>query len=89
MKIVLRRLLEPRSHGKKARTSPKKPSKRLKTIIYLNIIKYLIKKQKNKKTGQTRVINKEIDDESFFNFFKSLNAADLAKKEEDEDVRYH
>ena len=29
------------------------------------------KKQKNKKTGQNRVINKVVDAESFFNFFGS------------------
>jgi nucleosome assembly protein 1-like 1 len=50
-----------------------------------NITKKTIKKkQKNKKTGQTRVITKEVDEESFFNFFKSINLAE-AKKEQDDD----
>lgn len=30
------------------------------------------KKQKNKKTGQNRVINKVVDADSFFNFFRTI-----------------
>lgn len=43
--------------------------------------KEIKKKQKNKKTGQTRVINKVVDAESFFNFFGTVDT-----KEEVEDV---
>jgi hypothetical protein len=32
------------------------------------------KKQKNKKTGQQRVITKTVDAKSLFNFFKNLEA---------------
>lgn len=50
--------------------------------------KTIQKKQKNKKSGQQRVINKTVEDESFFNFFKSGNAeeealADLDDEEKD------
>jgi nucleosome assembly protein 1-like 1 len=39
-----------------------------------NVTKKTIKKkQKNKKNGQQRVVTKEVDDESFFNFFKSVS----------------
>ena len=30
------------------------------------------KKQKNKKTGQQRVVTKTVDNKSFFNFFRSI-----------------
>ena len=33
------------------------------------------KKQRNKKTGKTRTVTKEVDAESFFNFFKSLEGS--------------
>jgi len=39
-----------------------------------NVTKKTVKKkQKNKKNGQQRVVTKEVDDESFFNFFKSIS----------------
>lgn len=34
------------------------------------------KKQKNKKSGQQRTVSKEVDDESFFNFFKTIDEID-------------
>ena len=37
------------------------------------------KTQKNKKTGAKRVITEEIEDESFFNIFKSIDL--LSNKE--------
>lgn len=61
--------------------------KTIKKVKIKNIIKfyYCSQKQKNKKTGQTRVIEKQIDDESFFNFFKSINLEELDKKEGNDD----
>lgn len=47
--------------------------------------KFVTKKQKNKKTGKTREIKKEVDADSFFNFFKSIdieNAGEDADEEE-------
>ena len=44
--------------------------------------KTVTKKQKNKKTGKTREIKKEVDAESFFNLFKTL---DIDKEGEDVD----
>jgi len=39
-----------------------------------NVTKKTVKKkQKNKKSGQQRMVTKEVDDESFFNFFKSVS----------------
>jgi len=38
--------------------------------------KEIKKKQKNKKTGQTRVVNKVVDADSFFNFFGSVEVKD-------------
>jgi nucleosome assembly protein 1-like 1 len=37
------------------------------------------KKQRNKKTGQERVITKEVEGESFFSFFKSIDISDEEK----------
>mmetsp|Transcript_148544 Transcript_148544/g.211019 ORF Transcript_148544/g.211019 Transcript_148544/m.211019 type:complete len:348 (-) Transcript_148544:13-1056(-) len=42
------------------------------------------KKQRNKKTGKTRTIKKEVDAESLFNLFKSLEAGDEDDMEEPE-----
>lgn len=51
-----------------------------------NITKKTVeKKQRNKKTGKTRTVTKEVDAESFFNFFKSLEANEDAEAPEDED----
>jgi len=52
-----------------------------------NITKKTVeKKQKNKKTGKTRTITKEVDSESFFNFFKSVTPkAEEGDDNEDED----
>jgi nucleosome assembly protein 1-like 1 len=51
-----------------------------------NITKKTVeKKQKNKKTGKTRTITKEVDAESFFNFFKSITPKDEPEGEDDED----
>jgi nucleosome assembly protein 1-like 1 len=48
--------------------------------------KTITKKQKNKKTGKTRSITKEVDCESFFSFFKTIDApVKETKKEENED----
>jgi nucleosome assembly protein 1-like 1 len=39
-----------------------------------NVTRKTVKrKQKNKKSGMQRTVPKEIDAESFFNFFKSIN----------------
>jgi len=47
--------------------------------------KTIQKKQKNKKTGQTRTVNKIEDCDSFFNFFKSLDGKECDHKHDDED----
>jgi len=52
-----------------------------------NVTKKTIKKkQKNKKNGQQRVVTKEVDDDSFFNFFKtvSVEAEDLDDLDDEE-----
>jgi len=41
------------------------------------------KKQKNKKTGKTRTVEKEVDCESFFGFFKTVETT--CKKDEGKD----
>ncbi|CAD8177515.1 unnamed protein product [Paramecium octaurelia] len=55
-----------------------------------NLTKKLIKKkQRNKKTGQFRVISKEVDDESFFLFFRSIDISNKEKYDklpEDEQI---
>lgn len=40
-------------------------------------VKIVAKKQKNKKTGQKKVSTKEVKEESFFHFFKAINAEEL------------
>jgi len=48
--------------------------------------KTVTKKQKNKKTGKTRSVTKTVDADSFFNFFKSIQAKPQeGENEEDED----
>lgn len=42
------------------------------------------KKQKNKKTGQQRVVTKTVEAKSFFNFFKNLEAPPVATIEQNE-----
>lgn len=70
---------------KEGKNITKKTIKKVKNYLNSHQL-FLLQKQKNKKTGQTRVITKEVDDESFFNFFKSINVSDLPKKEGDDDV---
>jgi len=50
--------------------------------------KTITKKQKNKKTGKTRTVNKTVDADSFFNFFKSVdgNAQEDDDEENEEDM---
>ena len=50
-------------------------------------IKTIEKTQKNKKTGQKRLVKKEVEEESFFNFFKNSGppGADKIEDEEDEE----
>lgn len=43
------------------------------------------KTQKNKKTGAKRVVEKEVDDESFFNFFNTVEALEGDDKEDEDD----
>jgi len=56
-----------------------------------NVTKKTVKKkQKNKKSGAQRVVTKEVDDDSFFNFFKSIDLEDeaaLEKMEEEESYK--
>jgi nucleosome assembly protein 1-like 1 len=47
--------------------------------------KQIQKKQKNKKTGQTRTVNKVEDCDSFFNFFKTLDGKECDHKHEEDD----
>lgn len=47
--------------------------------------KTIKKKQKNKKTGQTRVIEKVVPGESFFNFFNSVDLRDEAMDDKDDE----
>ena len=39
-------------------------------------VKKVTKKQKNKKTGATRAVTKDVEAESFFNFFKDFDVTD-------------
>ena len=50
--------------------------------------KTVTKKQKNKKTGKTRTINKTVDADSFFNFFKTVDGAEPEGGEEEDDEVY-
>jgi nucleosome assembly protein 1-like 1 len=47
--------------------------------------KTVTKKQKNKKTGKTRSVEKVVDAESFFNFFKSVAPKDGGDDADDEE----
>ena len=50
--------------------------------------KTVTKKQKNKKTGKTREITKEVDAESFFNIFKTIDIENEGENaDEEEGVR--
>ena len=50
-------------------------------------VKMVSKKQKNKKTGQTRTVQKEEPTHSFFNFFKPFDVREEAMEAlEDEEV---
>lgn len=48
--------------------------------------KEIKKKQKNKKTGQSRVVTKIVDADSFFNFFGTVTVSEAEDVEADEDV---
>jgi len=43
------------------------------------------KKQKNKKTGQSRTVTKEVDQESFFTFFRNMENKEHEHDEDDDD----
>lgn len=47
--------------------------------------KKVTKTQKHKKTGQKRTVTKEVEEESFFNFFKNTKTTDIKAKEKTED----
>lgn len=47
-------------------------------------VKEVKKKQKNKKTGQQRVVTKTVEAKSFFNFFKTLEAPTVTDVEANE-----
>ena len=46
--------------------------------------KSVTKKQKNKKTGKTRTVTKEVDCESFFSFFKTVEATKHVHKDDED-----
>ena len=48
-------------------------------------VKHIKKKQKNKKTGQQRVVDKVVEAKSFFNFFKSIEAPEMNELEANEE----
>lgn len=48
-------------------------------------MKEIKKKQKNKKTGQQRVVTKQVKAKSFFNFFTSFDVSNSNPLEEDEE----
>lgn len=48
-------------------------------------MKEIKKKQKNKKTGQQRVVTKQVKAKSFFNFFTSIDVTSSNPLEEDEE----
>lgn len=51
----------------------------------MNVTKKTVqKKQKNKKTNQSRMVTKEVDDESFFNLFKDCRKEDLEDEDDEE-----
>lgn len=47
-------------------------------------MKEVKKKQKNKKTGQQRVVTKQVKAKSFFNFFTSIDVSNSSPMDEDE-----
>lgn len=49
--------------------------------------KEIKKKQKNKKTGQSRVVTKVVEAESFFNIFGTIEVTDQDDMEVDEEVK--
>ena len=49
-------------------------------------VKTIEKTQKNKKTGAKRLVKKEVEKESFFNFFKNSGPPETDKIEDEEDV---
>ena len=48
-------------------------------------MKQIKKKQKNKKTGQQRVVTKSVEAKSFFNFFRSMEAPQVNELEANEE----
>lgn len=48
-------------------------------------VKHIKKKQKNKKTGQQRVVDKVVEAKSFFTFFRSLEAPEVNELEANEE----
>ena len=46
--------------------------------------KSVTKKQKNKKTGKSRTVTKEVDCESFFSFFKTVEAKKPVHKDDED-----
>lgn len=48
-------------------------------------MKEIKKKQKNKKTGQQRVVTKQVKSKSFFNLFASIDVSNSNPLEEDEE----
>jgi len=48
-------------------------------------VKEVKKKQKNKKTGQQRVVTKTVEAKSFFTFFKNLEASQVNEIESTEE----
>lgn len=51
-----------------------------------NVTKKTVKKkQKNKKTGQSRTVNKEVDQDSFFTFFRNMENKEHECDDEDDD----
>lgn len=47
--------------------------------------KQIKKKQKNKKTGQQRVVTKTVENKSFFNFFRDVEAEEINELEANEE----
>ena len=48
-------------------------------------MKEIKKKQKNKKTGQQRVVTKTVEAKSFFKFFRSVEAPEISSIEANEE----
>ena len=51
-------------------------------------VKTVKKTQKNKKSGQKRVISKEVDEDSFFNFFKDVSAPEGGEDDEEAEENF-